>query len=176
MDWHCVRGACSGPGSCTVWSSLPGLLINVVFAAVMLGKRLPEIRTIWHESAGHFILGSVFSCGQFALGAFAVTFILAPVFGVSYLAGSILELSFAGGHGTIAGMGQLLTQGGAPELIDLGLGLATISMITGIIGGSLLVRWAVSNPAIPIARSSPPQRAEAYNVDILPVAPAPLRD
>ena len=160
------------PRVIAVWSSLPGLLINVVFAAVMLGKRLPPIQRIWDQSASHFILGSVFSFGQFALGAFAITFILAPFFGVSYLAGSILELSFAGGHGTIAGMGQLLAQRGAPELIDLGLGLATISMITGIIGGALLVRWAVSSPAIPIARTSTPHASESYDVDELQVAPA----
>jgi ESS family glutamate:Na+ symporter len=159
----------------TVWSSLPGLLINVVFAAVMLGKRLPPIRRIWTESASHFILGSIFSFGQFALGALAVALILTPLFGLSPLAGSILELSFAGGHGTIAGMGQLLTEGGAPELIDLGLGLATISMVTGIVGGSIIVRWAVANPNIPVARTSPPQRAEGYDVDELQIAPADAR-
>ncbi|MBV9583016.1 MAG: sodium:glutamate symporter [Chloroflexi bacterium] len=156
----------------TVWSSLPSLLINVVFAAVMLGKRLPPLRAMWNDSAAHFILGSVFSFGQFALGGLAVALVLTPLFGLNSLAGSILELSFAGGHGTIAGMGPLLAEGGAPELIDLGLGLATISMVTGVVCGSFLVRWAVSNPRIPVARTSPPQRQEQYDVDELQVAPA----
>jgi ESS family glutamate:Na+ symporter len=156
----------------TVWSSLPGLLINVVFAAVMLGKRLPPLRTIWSDSAPHFILGSAYSFGQFALGALAVAFMLTPLFGLSPLAGSILELSFAGGHGTIAGMGPLLTEGGAPELIDLGLGLATVSMVTGMAGGTLLVRWAVANPHVSVARTKPVQRQENYDVDALQITPS----
>src|SRR5690606_2741092 len=39
--------------------------------------------------------------------------------------------------------------------IDLGLGLATISMITGVVGGSALVNYAVRNPRIDVARLRP---------------------
>lgn len=136
-----------------VMARLPGLLINVVFAGIMIGKKLPSVKQIWSDAAPHVILGSVFSFGQFALGAFVVVFILTPFFGMHEVAGSILEMSFAGGHGTIAGMGGLLSDAGAPELIDVGLGLATISMITGVVGGSLLVNYAVRNPKIPVART-----------------------
>jgi hypothetical protein len=52
----------------------------------------------------HVALGSVFSFGQFALGGLAVALLLTPVFGLPDAAGSIIEMSFAGGHGTIAGM------------------------------------------------------------------------
>ncbi|WP_348789956.1 sodium:glutamate symporter [Leifsonia sp. NPDC080035] len=137
-----------------VLSRLPGLMINIVFAGVMLGKRLPSVKSFWGESAPHFILGSVFSFGQFALGALAVAFILTPFFGLPAAAGSILELSFAGGHGTIAGMGEILDNAGAPEVVDIGLGLATISMITGVVGGSILVNYAIRSPRITVARTS----------------------
>ncbi|MBO1738240.1 sodium/glutamate symporter [Leifsonia sp. TF02-11] len=137
-----------------VLSRLPGLMINIVFAGVMLGKRLPSVRTFWRESAPHFILGSVFSFGQFALGALAVAFVLKPFFGLPDAAGSILELSFAGGHGTIAGMGEILNSAGAPEVVDIGLGLATISMITGVVGGSILVNYAIRSPRISVARTA----------------------
>lgn len=140
-----------------VMARLPGLLINVVFAGIMIGKRLPSVRRIWVESAPHVILGSAFSFGQFALGAFAVVFILTPFFGLPDVAGSILELSFAGGHGTIAGMGGLLVDAGAPEMIDVGLGLATISMVTGVIGGSIIVNYGVRSPQIVVARNRPVQ-------------------
>lgn len=148
-----------------VWATLPALLINVVFAAVMLGKALPSPREIWSTSAPHVIFGGALSFGQFALGSLAVVIILTPLFGVTDLAGSIIELSFAGGHGTIAGMGPLLTEAGAAELIDLGLGLATISMVTGIVGGSLLVRWAVRNPRITVARTTPLTREESHDLN-----------
>ena len=148
----------------SVWSVLPGLLINVVFGAVMLGKRLPRVREIWNASAPHVIMGATFSFGQFALGSLLVVLVLNPLFGLSKLAGSIIEMSFAGGHGTIAGMGPLLRDGGAPELVALGLGLATISMVTGIVGGSLIVRYAIANPRIPVARQTPPSRDEALDL------------
>jgi len=153
------------------WQSLPGLMINIVFAAIMLGKTLPSLRDIWGQSAGHFILGSILSFGQFALGALAVVLILTPVFGLTDLAGSIIELSFAGGHGTIAGMGPLLAEAGAPEVVDLGLGLATISMITGILGGSMLVRYALSKESIPVARTTVPTDAEDLDLHAVRVAP-----
>ena len=139
-----------------VMARLPGIMINVVFAAIMIGKSLPRVREVWREAAPHVILGSAFSFGQFALGALAVVFILTPLFGMPDVAGSILEMSFAGGHGTIAGMGALLEEAGAGELIDVGLGLATVSMITGIIGGSLIVNYGIRSPRIPVARDTRP--------------------
>lgn len=147
-----------------VMARLPGLMINVVFAGIMIGKRLPSVRQIWDESAPHVILGSVFSFGQFALGAFAVAFILTPLFGLPDAAGSILELAFAGGHGTIAGMGGILDDAGAPEVVDLGLGLATISMITGVIGGSVLVNYAIRSPRIEVARTRPTLGTDASSL------------
>jgi ESS family glutamate:Na+ symporter len=155
-----VLGALTGssgvmpPPIADVLSRLPGLMINIVFAGVMLGKRLPSVRTFWRESAPHFILGSVFSFGQFALGALAVAFVLKPLFGLPDAAGSILELSFAGGHGTIAGMGEILHSADASDVVDIGLGLATISMITGVVGGSILVNYAIRSPRIAVARTA----------------------
>ena len=168
--WTGTEGLIPAP-VLAVWATLPALLINVVFAAVMLGKALPSPREIWTTSAPHVIFGSALSFGQFALGSLAVVLILTPFFGVSDLAGSIIELSFAGGHGTIAGMGPLLTDAGAAELIDLGLGLATISMVTGIVIGSLLVRWAVRNPRIRVARTTPLSGDEAHDLNASGVDP-----
>lgn len=169
--WTDTDGAIPGE-VLAIWATLPGLLINVVFAAVMLGKKLPKPAQIWRASAPHVIFGSALSFGQFALGALAVALILTPFFGVTDLAGSIIEMSFAGGHGTIAGMGPLLAEAGASDLIDLGLGLATISMVTGIVFGSLLVRWAVRNPRIQLARTTPLTGKEAHDLNNAGVDPS----
>jgi glutamate:Na+ symporter, ESS family len=56
-----------------VLSALPGLLINIVFGGIMVGKTLPSMRRIWNDAAPHAILGGVFSFGQFAIGGLAVT-------------------------------------------------------------------------------------------------------
>lgn len=172
-----VAGALTGTGGLfpaqvvAVWHVLPGLLINVVFGAIMIGKTLPRSGELWQAAAPHALFGAFLSFGQFLLGGLAVLVLLGPVFGVPHEAGSLLEMSFAGGHGTIAGMGQLLTNAGAEELVDVGLGLATISMITGIVVGSALVRWAVVNPSIAVARDAPPSLAEQVDVDEIRIPP-----
>lgn len=153
-----------------VWRVLPGLLINVVFAAILIGKTLPAARDVWRAAAPHAIFGSFLSFGQFALGGLLVMTLLGPVFGVAPEAGALLEMSFAGGHGTIAGMGGLLEDAGAPELVDVGLGLATVSMLTGVIVGTWLVRWAITSPRVQVARSSLPS-ADDVDVDQLHIAP-----
>jgi glutamate:Na+ symporter, ESS family len=150
-------------------------MINVVFGAIMIGKNLPTPRQLWQAAAPHALMGTFLSLGQFALGGAIVLFLLTPVFGLPPEAGALLEMSFAGGHGTIAGMGQLLADVDAPELVDVGLGLATISMITGVVVGSALVRWAVRNPKVEVMRNAAPTADEDYDVDRIRVAPADQR-
>ncbi|KUI30367.1 sodium:glutamate symporter [Mycobacterium sp. IS-1742] len=162
-----------------VWRVLPGLLINVVFGAIMIGKTLPKPKQLWHSAAPHALFGTFLSLGQFALAGLAVLLLLGPVFGLPPETGALLEMSFAGGHGTIAGMGSLLSDVGAPELVDIGLGLATISMITAVAVGSALVRWAVRSPKVTVMRNTTPSAREDYDVDRVRVAPAdehPSRD
>ena len=156
------------PQTVPVLSTLPGLLINIVFGGIMIGKTLPSVRRIWNDAAPHAILGSVFSFGQFAIGGLAVAFLLTPVFGLPDAAGSIIEMSFAGGHGTIAGMRPLLEEAGAGELVDIGLGLSTISMLTGVIGGTVLVNLAIRRPGIDVAREHSTARSTASRLSEVP--------
>lgn len=50
-----------------MFSVLPGLMINIVFGAIMIGKMLPLGQRLWNHSAPHAILGGVYSFGQFAI-------------------------------------------------------------------------------------------------------------
>lgn len=151
--------------SLDTWRVLPGLLINVVFGAIMIGKRIPSASTLWNAAAPPAIFGSVLSFGQFALGSWAVILVLRPLFHIEPEAGALLEMSFAGGHGTIAGMGRLLEANGAGHLVDLGLGLATVSMVTGIVVGAFLVNWAISSPRVTVARMAPVADDETLGLD-----------
>jgi ESS family glutamate:Na+ symporter len=57
------------PQAVHVLSVLPGLMINLVFGGIMIGKTLPSLRRIWKDAAPHAILGGALSFGQFAIGA-----------------------------------------------------------------------------------------------------------
>jgi glutamate:Na+ symporter, ESS family len=148
-----------------VWEALPGLLINVLAASLLLGERLPPLKSVWSISGTHVIVAGVMSAGQFAIGSLVVLLLLAPVFGVSDKAGALIELSFAGGHGTLAGLTPVLIEYGAGELLEVGLGLATIGMVTGIVVGTMLVNYAIKSPAIPIARQNPLSPDEDLDID-----------
>jgi glutamate:Na+ symporter, ESS family len=74
-------------------------------------------------------------------------------------------MSFAGGHGTLAGLAPVLEKYDADELLEVGLGLATIGLVTGIVVGTMLVNYAVASPSISIARDRPTSPDEDYDID-----------
>jgi glutamate:Na+ symporter, ESS family len=143
-----------------IWAEFPGLLINVVFACILLGKTLPGIGTIWQRSAPHILFGYSLSFGQYALGLILAITVLVPFFGMSPLSGGLLEISFTGGHGTAAGMSSTFQDLGFEEGTDLALGLATIGLVMGIVLGTWLVNRAVRSSKVTIARQEPTQAKE----------------
>ena len=148
-----------------VWTSLPGLLINVMCASLLLGERLPPLKQIWAISGSHVIMGGAMSAGQFAVGGILTLLLLEPVFDFSDKAGALIEMSFAGGHGTLAGLTPVLEEYNAEELLEVGLGLATIGMVTGIVIGTMLVNFAIKSPSISIARDNPTTPDEDLDID-----------
>jgi len=148
----------------SVWRVLPGLLINVMCASLLLGERLPPLKAVWDISATHVIVASIMSAGQFAVGGVLVL-LLTPVFGIDPKAGALIEMSFAGGHGTLAGLTPVLVEHGAGDLLEVGLGLATIGLVTGIVVGAMLVNYAVRSPSISVARQQPLSPEDDLDID-----------
>src|SRR5262245_36287960 len=112
-----------------VWKQLPGVLITVMSASLLLGERLPSLKSVWIISSPHVVMAGVMSTGQFAVGGILVWLLLEPVFGINSKAAALIEMSFAGGHGTLAGLSPVLRSYGVGDLVDVGLGLATIGMV-----------------------------------------------
>src|SRR5690606_13696803 len=121
--------------------------------------------SIWNISGPHVVMAGIMSAGQFAVAGVLVLFLLEPVFGFNVKAGALIEMAFAGGHGTLAGLTEVLVQYGAEDLLDVGLGLATIGMVTGIIIGTMLVNYGIKSPSIPIARQNPTSPEEDLDID-----------
>src|SRR5262245_56774661 len=95
-----------------VWEVTPGLVINVMAASLLLGKRLPPVKTIWNVSAPHVIMAGMASAGQYAVGGILVLLLLRPLFDTPPEAGALIEMSFAGGHGTLAGLSGVFGEHG----------------------------------------------------------------
>ena len=148
-----------------VWRQLPALLVTVMSASLLLGEHLPPFRKVWSISGAHVIMISVMSFGQFAVGGILVWLLLEPVFGINRKAGALLEMSFNGGHGTLAGLTPVLQQYGVGDLVPVGLGLATIGIVSGIVVGTTLVNYAIRSPSIPVVRQTPPSPDEDFDID-----------
>jgi glutamate:Na+ symporter, ESS family len=132
------------------WSALPGVLINVVFASLFLGKVIPGLREIWLRAGPQVVFGQTLAWGQYVVGLLLALLVLAPVFGMHPAAGALIEIGFEGGHGTAAGMAQAFEAVGFPEGTDLALGLATLGLISGVIIGTVMINWAVRRGEISI--------------------------
>jgi glutamate:Na+ symporter, ESS family len=107
-----------------IWRQMPAHLVTLMSASLLLGEHLPSVRKIWSLSGAHVIMISVMSMGQFAVGGILVWFLLQPVFGIDRKAGALLEMSFNGGHGTLAGLSPVFQHYGVGDLVNVGLGLA----------------------------------------------------
>lgn len=123
------------------WASWPKYLITVVFAGLFLGKVIPNRKEIWKVSGPMIAFGNTLAWGQYVLGILATMLFLAPVFGTNLLAGSLVEVSFEGGHGTAAGLAPTFDELGWSEGTDIALGLATVSIVAAISLGIFFVNW-----------------------------------
>jgi glutamate:Na+ symporter, ESS family len=126
-----------------VWSGLPGLLISVVFAGLFLGKTIPGPRAIWRRAGPMVAHGQTLAWGQYVIGLSLALLLLTPVFGMSPLAGALIEIGFEGGHGTAAGLADTFRELGFESGADLALALATLGVVAGVLLGTILVNWGV---------------------------------
>ena len=132
-----------------VWSGLPGLLISVVFAGLFLGKSIPNPRQIWRQAGPMITHGQTLAWGQYVVGISLALLLLTPIWGMTPLAGALIEIGFEGGHGTAAGLSATFRELGFEDGADLALGLATIGVVAGVLLGTVMVNWGVWRGHIP---------------------------
>ncbi len=159
-----------------VWSTLPGLLINVVFAALLLGKPIPGLRTVWRTAGPQVVVGQTIAWGQYVVGLLLAILVLTPVFGLPPAAGALIEIGFEGGHGTAAGMQTAFDAVGFAEGYDLAVALATVGLVGGVLLGTVLINWAVRQGVIePPEESSSLEEVRLYDDTVSPEDVAELQ-
>lgn len=121
------------------WAQLPKHLINIVFAGLFLGRFIPGRKEIWRQAGPMIAFGSTMAWAQYVFGILVVLAFLIPVYNVNPLAASLIEISFAGGHGTAAGLAPTFEQLGWSDGTDIALGLATLSIITAVVSGIFFI-------------------------------------
>ena len=126
----------------SIWARSPGFLINIVFATLFLGKKIPGISTIWQRGGVQVVYGQIVGWGQYVVGLLLVILLLVPVFNVNPMIAAIIPIGFEGGHGTAAGLMETFTELGWEEGRDLALGSATVGVFFGVIVGMILINIA----------------------------------
>ena len=126
-----------------VWSTLPGLLISVIFATMFLGQELPTPNRAIRLVGPQLSLGVSLASGQYVIGLLLAGLVLVPMFAASPMTGALIEIGFEGGHGTAAGMRPVFDELGFTEGADLAVGLATVGIVGGVILGIALINWGV---------------------------------
>jgi len=163
------------PGEWTAgWNRLPGILINVVFAALFLGVAIPPISSIWRRAGPQLAYGQIVAWGQYVVGIGLVVVLLGPLFGVPALFGVIVPVGFEGGHGTAGGLMQTFTQIGWSEGGDYAMASATAGIISAIVVGMGLINWAarkgILSRSTRFAERTPDEIVGIYPADKCPIA------
>ena len=126
------------------WKAVPGALINVVFACLFLGVKLPRFSELWKRSGPQVVYGQIVAWGQYVVGLGLWVVLLGWIFtDLPAMFAGILPVGFEGGHGTAAGMGAVFAKYGWPAGQDMALTSATFGIVSAIIVGTVLINWAV---------------------------------
>ncbi len=121
-----------------IWKELPEYLIIIVFAGLFLGKKIPHFKKIIKRSMPNLCFGYTLALGQYIIGLLTAMFILKPLFNTDVVAGALIAIGFQGGHGTVAGLKNSFSAVNFNDGLDLGIGIATIGLISAIIFGAIM--------------------------------------
>ena len=135
------------------WRNLPGFLINIVFATMFIGRRASVGSGLRRAVAEQLCFGQIVAWGMYVVGIGVTALLLTPLFGVPPMFGTLIEIGFEGGHGTVGGMSESFAALGWNEGCDLGYTTATVGMVFGITVGMALVNVAVRRGNVKNIRS-----------------------
>ena len=135
------------------WSSLPGFLINIVFATLFIGQKFPKMGKIKNTVAEQLCFGQIVAWGMYVVGIGVTMLLLVPLFDVPPVFGNLIEIGFSGGHGTVGGMQAVFEEMKWEAGSALGYTTATVGMIVGVTVGMALINHAVRKGEVKYIRS-----------------------
>ena len=156
------------------WAKLPGFLINIVFACLFLGIRLPGISQLWHRAKFQVAYGQIVAWGQYVVGI-GLWLILLQWFypDLPEMFAGILPVGFEGGHGTAAGLSEVFQQYGWADGKDFALTSATFGILGAITVGMILINWAARN-GYTVRKTNPDDIEEDDSISVIPVDRRPI--
>jgi ESS family glutamate:Na+ symporter len=156
------------------WRKLPSMLINVVFACLFLGVKIPKLSDLWKRSGPQVVYGQIVAWGQYVVGLGLWVLVLGKIFtDLPGMFAGILPVGFEGGHGTAAGMGPVFAERGWAEGQDLAMTSATCGIMSAIVVGMILVNWAVRKGHA-VKHKELTEQIEDDSISVIPVDQRPI--
>lgn len=124
-----------------IWKGLPKYMITLVFAGLFMGKPLLSIKKMWQLAGPQVAFGQTVAWGQYAIAGLLTLCVLTPLLGMPVFTASLLEISFEGGHGTVAGMTPVFQDLDFEAGRQIATGLATASLVTALVVGVIIINW-----------------------------------
>lgn len=123
----------------------PSWLIAVVFAGLLLERSSEKgFAEALRRGVRSGILAWIIILGQITIGLLVYMLLVRPVTpDVPASFGQLLEVSWAGGHGSSAAMSEVYRSQGFPAGRDLAFFLATVGLVYGVLSGLVLVNIAI---------------------------------
>ncbi len=126
-----------------IFGQMPRFLINIVFACLFLGVRLPKFTEIWRRAGHQLAYGQIVAWGQYAVALLVFLVLIQFIWpGIPSTIAGILPVGFEGGHGTAAAMEQVFADNGFEAGKDLALTSATLGILGAVVFGMVLINWA----------------------------------
>lgn len=123
------------------WSTFPGILISVVFAPMLIGSELPRAKEAYRLVVPQLLFSYMGDLLLIGVPLLISGLLLTPLLGTDSMFGTIIEVSWPGGHGTAGGMEPVYSDLGWTSGGDLALASATFALIFGIVMGMVLINW-----------------------------------
>ncbi|MFI4911366.1 MAG: sodium/glutamate symporter [Sedimentisphaeraceae bacterium JB056] len=155
------------------WSKLPGFLINIVFACLFLGIKIPSMKQVWDRSSTQVAYGQIVAWGQYAVGVGAWLLLLRWIWPqLPAMFGGVLPVGFEGGHGTAGGLAPVFEQYDWIAGKDFALASATFGILGAIIVGMILVNWA-ARKGYTVKYAEPVDLTEDDTIGVIPIGQRP---
>lgn len=150
-----------------IWKTAPKVLINFVFGCLFLAHPMMSLKKIWKSAGPQVAFGQMLAWGQYFWAGLLTLLVLMPIFGMPAITASLLEISFEGGHGTVAGMSEVFAKFNFENGRDIANGLATASLVGSLLLGVILINWAKRRGHFKVKNSAKPARNQVYYHKIL---------
>jgi glutamate:Na+ symporter, ESS family len=148
----------------STWGSLAGILITIVFAPMLIGMTQKTSKEAAKHAVPQVLYSYLGSTLQIGIPLLVTGLILIPFWNVDELFGSIIEIGWAGGHGTAGGMQSVFESLNWAEGTSLSLTSATIGLLVGIIGGMIIINIGVKKGYTSVIKSTSQLKSQQQDI------------